>query len=145
MKKKSIIVIWVLAIVVVMSVVIFSNYKSERKSELLEELYAYQGYTRMISEKEFEFYRYFVERDLQNNASENEVIEKVKEYAGKVNAIFFLGNKLGLCEPYSFEALELRMEQENQSRKIKLENGEIIYGPEQFSIETLIFSTVSSL
>ena len=75
----------------------------------------------------------------------NHLKEKVKEYARKVNAIFFLGDKLGLCEPFSFELLKLRMEQENQSRKLKLENEEIIYGLEQFSLETFYQYTLDNL
>ena len=51
--------------------------------------------------------------------SEEEKAQKVKEYINSVNAVFYLGEKLGLCEPYSFGEMKLRMEQENASRKAK--------------------------
>ena len=135
MKKKNIILIIVFVITLVGLVLLFSRKESEKSSELLENLYSYQGYTRVISEEEKEFYRYFVERDLPNDIDENEIEEKVKEYASEVNAVFYLGNKLGFCEPYSFEALKLRMDQENTERKISLEQGEVIYGLEEFTLE----------
>ena len=46
-----------------------------------------------------------------------------------------MANKFNLCEPYSFQTLKLRLEQENESRKVKKANGEAIYGLEQFTLE----------
>lgn len=135
MKKKSLSAICIVVIAAFVTTLFIAKEQKEKTSTLLEGLYSYQGYTRVISEEEMEFYRYFVERDLPNDTDENEITEKVKEYANEVNAIFYLGNKLGFCEPYSFEALKLRMEQENTERKISLEQGEVVYGLEEFSLE----------
>lgn len=135
MKKKSLSAICIVVIAAFVTTLFITKEQKEKTSTLLEGLYSYQGYTRVISEEEMEFYRYFVERDLPNDTDENEITEKVKEYANEVNAIFYLGNKLGFCEPYSFDALKLRMEQENTERKISLEQGEVVYGLEEFSLE----------
>lgn len=112
---------------------------------LLETLDGYRGYTRVVSQEEYEFYQYFVERDLTEKVSESELDQLVKDYAESVNAAFYLGNQLDLCEPYSFEALKLRVEQENAERKIKLENDEVVYGLEQFTLETYFQYTMDNL
>lgn len=110
--------------------------KPAKSTGILGDINGYQGYTRVISREEYEFYQYFVERDLPEKVSEEELERLVHEYAGKVNAVFYLGNRLGFCEPYSFEVLELRVEQENIKRQLMLERGEVVYGLEEFSKET---------
>lgn len=105
----------------------------------------YKGYTRVITQEEYDFYEYFVKRDLSENVNDEELERKVKSYANKINAAFYLGNQLGLCEPYSFEALQLRMEQENSSRQVKLAQGEVIYGLEQFDLQTYFQYTLDNL
>ena len=134
MKKKSILVVCIMAIVAISSVLFFSAFRSEESSDLLEKIDTYKGYTRVVSDEEFEFYKYFVERDLQDEIDEDELEEKVITYTNEVNAVFYLGNKLAFCEPYSFEALKLRMEQENIQRKISLEQGEEVYGLKEFTL-----------
>ena len=110
---------------------------SRRNStNLLDSIETLRGTTRVISKEEVEFYRYFVERDLVSNVSEEEIQRKTKEYTEYVNAVFYLGNKWDLSEPYSFELLEFRMLQENQQRKAKIEQGEVVYGLQQFTLET---------
>lgn len=118
---------------------------SENIPSLLGTIESYQGYTRVISQEEYEFYEYFVERDLPEEVSAEELEEHVKDYAGEVNAVFYLGNKLDLCEPYSFEMLKLRMEQENASRQAKLQQGEVVYGLEQFTLQTYFQYTMDNL
>lgn len=143
MKKKSTrrIIIGILA--AVLAVCLFFVWKnkdsSENTSGILDEIYSYSGYARVVSEEEYEFYEYFVERDLPNDVTGEELAEQVKAYANRVNAIFYLGNKLGFCEPYSFEVLKLRMEQENASRQAKKEENEVIYGVEQFNSLSIYF------
>ena len=135
MKKKSLLVVCIIATVVISSILFFFAFQSEKSSDLLEKISSYKGYTRVISEEEFDFYQYFVKRDLSNDVDENDIREKVIAYANEVNAVFYLGNKLGFCEPYSFETLKLRMEQENIQRKISLEQGEVIYGLKEFTLQ----------
>lgn len=142
MKKKRIRIVIVI-VVVVLAAILFFTWKNsemtEKKSGILEEIYGYSGYSRTISEEEYEFYQYFVERDLSGEVSEETLKELVEAYAGEVNATFYLGNKLGFCEPYSYDALKLRMDQENALRKTKQENGEVIYGVQQFQSLSIYF------
>lgn len=112
-----------------------SRAETEEKG-LLEEIQSYKGYIRVVSQEEYEFYQYFVERDLSGEAADETLDEMVKAYINEANAVFYLGNKLGLYEPYSFDLLKLRMEQENRDRKEKLEAGETVYGLESFTLQT---------
>ena len=110
---------------------------SERgESEIVTQIEDYKGYTRVVSKEEQDFYSYFVKRNLGTSIDEEEMKVLLEEYINEANAVFYLGNQLGLYEPYSFELLKLRMEQENRDRKLKLEQGEVIYGIEQFTLET---------
>lgn len=112
------------------------NYSSENTNSLLAQIESYSGYTRSVSQEEYDFYQYFVEREQFGVEDEEELDRLVKEYVNEVNAVFYLGNKLNLCEPYSFSLMKLRMEQENRNRELKKEKEEVIYGLEQFTLET---------
>ena len=105
------------------------------ESELVTQIEEYKGYTRVVSKEEQDFYSYFVKRDLGTMEDEAELKVLLEDYINEANAVFYLGNQLGLYEPYSFELLKLRMEQENRSRKLKKEQGEAVYGIEQFTLE----------
>ena len=86
-----------------------------------------------------------MERDLPGKVSDEEFDSLVKVYANEVNAVFYLANRIGFCEPYSFEVLEMRMQQENTKRQIQLEEGEVVYGLEQFTLETYFQYTLDNL
>lgn len=116
-----------------------------KEESLWETLSAYKGYSRIVSQEEYDFYKYFVERDLPNEVTDAELSEKVKAYVNQVNAAFYLGNKIGLHEPYSFNLLQIRMEQENADRKLKLEQGEAVYGLEQFDLNSYFQYELSNL
>ncbi|MDD7026046.1 MAG: hypothetical protein PUI46_02970 [Lachnospiraceae bacterium] len=103
---------------------------------LVDKIQEYKGYIRVVEQEEYDFYTYFVKRDLAEETGPEEMEKKVQEYANEVNAVFYLGNRLNLCEPYSFELLQMRMEQENNRRKIKLEKGEVVYGLEEFTLQS---------
>lgn len=96
----------------------------------------YKGYTRIVSREEYQFYKSFVEKENPEEKDLQYLDKKTREYANYVNAEFYLGSKLGLCAPYSFEHLKLQMEQENNSRKVKIANGEKVYGLEEFTLQT---------
>lgn len=96
----------------------------------------YKGYTRIVSREEYQFYKSFVEKENPEEKDLQYLDKKTREYANYVNAEFYLGSKLGLCAPYSFEHLKLQMEQENNSRKVKIVNGEKVYGLEEFTLQT---------
>ena len=112
---------------------------------LLATMDSYKGYSRVVSPEEYEFYEYFVKRDLPGEVSEEELNTLVKEYANEVNAVFYLANRLGFYEPYSFETLQFRMEQENTKRQLQLEQGEVVYGLEQFTLRTYFQYTMDNL
>lgn len=121
------------------------DHSTEETTGLLDAIESYQGFSRTVSKEEYDFYAYFVERDLPKEVSAAELDHLIKEYANEVNAVFYLANRIGFCEPYSFEALELRMQQENTKRQIQLEEGEVIYGLEQFTLETYFQYTIDNL
>ena len=140
LEKNKVCMIGIGAALVIVSLILFFSIKGkeqemEAQETVLSQIDSYRGFVRVISEEELEFYKYFVERELPQPVEEETLLALTKEYANKVNAAFYLGNKWGLCEPYSFENLKLRMEQENLERKVKLEEGEVIYGLEEFSLE----------
>lgn len=112
-----------------------SSDKVEQKS-IVEEIQSDKGYIRVVSQEEYDFYKYFIERDLAEEIEADALDVQVKAYINEVNAVFYLGDKFDLYEPYSFDLLKIRMEQENQDRKRKLEAGEIVYGLEQFTLQT---------
>lgn len=109
--------------------------EKEQEKNLMEIVKEYKGYEREIGQEEYEFYTGFVKRELTEELTEQELEKRVRNYANETNALFFLANKLGVCEPYSHELLKMRMEQENALRKLKKEKGEVFYGPEQFTLE----------
>lgn len=111
------------------------NQTEKQTENLLETVKEYKGYMREIGQEEYDFYTYFVRRELPDEVSTQELEEKVKVYANEINALFYLAGRLGLSEPYSYEGLKMRMEQENELRKYKKEKGEAFYGPEQFTLE----------
>lgn len=104
-----------------------------------------ETYTRSVSAEEYEFYYNLTKRDLPANTDPTEIEEKAKEMAGRSIAEFSLGQKMGICQPYSFESLQRNMEKENDQRKIKKENGEVIYGPEEFDLITYYNYVTSNL
>lgn len=147
MKKKNLIIICMIVLVAGLTLFGMSVTKkdSEEKKGLLEVIENYKGYSRTVSKEEYDFYSYFVERDLPEKVSVEEFDQLVKAYANEVNAVFYLANRIGFCEPYSFEVLEMRMQQENTKRQIQLEEGEVIYGLEQFTLETYFQYTLDNL
>lgn len=147
LKKKNLIIICMIVLVAGLTLFGMSVTKkdSEEKKGLLEVIENYKGYSRTVSKEEYDFYSYFVERDLPEKVSAEEFDHLVKAYANEVNAVFYLANRIGFCEPYSFEVLEMRMQQENTKRQIQLEEGEVIYGLEQFTLETYFQYTLDNL
>lgn len=139
--KRQILSILCIVAVVIIVISFFiakkmSQREIQREDSFLNSVASYQGYVRVVSQEEYEFYRYFVERNQGQAISEEELDKKVKSYINEANAVFYLGNKFGLYEPYSFDLLKMRMEQENRNRKMQLEQGEVVYGLEQFTLES---------
>ena len=147
MKKKSLLIGCAVLVLMIFTVLFFGKKEKsvENTTGLLAAIENYQGFSRTVSKEEYDFYAYFVERDLPKEVSAEELDHLVKEYANEVNAVFYLANRIGFCEPYSFEALEFRMQQENTKRQIQLEEGEVVYGLEHFTLETYFQYTLDNL
>lgn len=97
---------------------------------LLEELTAYRGYSRTVSQEEVDFFREIAEGGLPAG---EDLDSYTREYIGLVNAKFYLGSRLGLCAPFDYAAMELRMEQENTIRAAKVADGQSVYGVTGFT------------
>ncbi|MGN0306396.1 MAG: hypothetical protein ACI4D2_09615, partial [Lachnospiraceae bacterium] len=134
-RKKSMLFVLLLLILIFGSGCRKENTTTESIG-LIQMIEGYKGYTRKISREEYDFYAYFVTRELPEEISPKELERRIRDYANEVNAVFYLGNRLNLCEPYSLELLQMRMEQENDSRRLKQERKEVIYGLEEFTLET---------
>ncbi len=143
--KARIISVTAAVLVLYLVAMIVTGCTKEQEPGLLETLEGYKGYTRQVGTEEYQFFEELVLREQSDEMSEEEKVQKVKEYINSVNAVFYLGEKLGLCEPYSFGEMKLRMEQENASRKAKKESGEPIYGLEQFEADSYFRYVFSSL
>lgn len=136
LKHKKNIIIFLVILFVLLIAFMFVKKDTDNVQGILDEIAQYKGFTRVISTQEYEFYKYFVERELSADVTEEELDALVKAYTEEVNATFYLANRLGLREPYSFSVLQMRMEQENETRKLKLEQGETVYGLQQFDLNT---------
>lgn len=97
---------------------------------LLEELAAYRGYSRTVSWEEYDFFRGLVEDDCPDG---EDLDAYTKEYIGLVDAKFYLGSRLGLCDTFDYAALLLRVEQENTIRAAKIADGQTVYGVTSFT------------
>lgn len=118
--------------------------KKEEKS-ILHEIQGRNGYIRTVETEEYKFFEQFVKRDFGEQLSVEELERLTKEKINRVNAEFILGYQMGLCNPYSFESFCRDMEIENTNRKIKKENNEVFYGPEQFDLVTYYTYVIGNL
>lgn len=92
---------------------------------LLEELAAYRGYSRTVSEEELDFFRELTKDDVPDG---QDAEEYTRAYISLVDAKFYLGSQLGLCDRFDYAAMTLRLEQENTIRAAKVADGQAVYG-----------------
>lgn len=111
---------------------------------ILAKIQNMQGYVRVIGPEEYELYKEMVLQE-EGNLSGSRLEEETREYAERINALFYLGNRLDLYEAYSLEVLKLRMEEENEKRRIKLEKNEPVYGLQQFEIRSFLQYEMTNL
>ncbi len=114
------------------------------EAELLEGLQL-SGYSRTIGKEELAFYSGIVRRELEDRDDTEEIDRRARDYAAEMNAQFYLAEKLGIMQPFSFEQLQAQMEQENASRARKKERGETFYGPTKFDLTGYYLFTTSNL
>lgn len=98
----------------------------------------------VISDEEYQFYREIVEREYKGKDLQ-ELENKTKEYAREIYAQFGLGEKYGICKPYSYESLKMDMESENQLRQAKQDAGEVVYGALEYTLDGYLQYTFSNL
>ena len=148
-KEKNILIPIMGVIVFIVCIGVFWVFRNSNSSgenlSIWKQINSYRGYVCEISKEEYEFYEYFVRRDVAKETGEEEIETQIKEYAARVHAVFYLGSQLGFCEPYSFEELQLRKEQENASRQEKLAAGEVVYGLKEFTLQTYFQYTLDNL
>lgn len=113
--------------------------------EWLSRLETASGGSRQVGAEEYEFFYKMVRRDSGNRGDEEALEAETKDFINRQNAMFYLAELSGLTEPYSFEALQKSMEEENQRRKKMKENGETFYGLEQFDLDAYYQYLVSNL
>ena len=111
------------------------NRTAEEPGGLIAELRAWRGGSRTVGQEEYDF---FYRLTARNNASAGgeELDQLTRERIALVNAKFALGSHLDLCEPYDFEVMQFRMEQENMIRGARADSGETVYGTTRFDLNT---------
>lgn len=108
----------------------------DKEQGMIEKIESLKGFVREIGEEEYRLYEEIVRMTNAGELSEQQLEEKTKEYAARINAIFYIGNRLDIYEPFSWEVLQFRMEQENDKRREKLKRNEPVYGLQQFEERT---------
>lgn len=124
----------VITAVIVLAAALRGEEAQEDTAGLMTELAGWQGSSRTVEQKEYDFFCGVVARNFPAAGSEEEQEQLVRDYIAKVNAKFALGNHLGLCEPFDFATMEFRMEQENTIRSAKAANGDTVYGATRFEL-----------
>ena len=86
---------------------------------------------RTISSDEYAFFAKLAEKqDLGTDEA------SIKKYIAEINAEFYLGSQLDVCEPFNYQVHSYRTEAENKDRAMKKLNGQLYYGPDSFSEES---------
>lgn len=75
----------------------------------------------------------FWEKDINGSTPLEMLKTKVHDYLKMVEANYQVGNKLGY-QSEGLESLVERMNEENELRKAKIENGEVVYGLKEYTL-----------
>lgn len=138
MKKKKILVISTCITIIIIGILFISEMTKKKEQEELPQIVT------TISEEEYNFYCEIVQKNYKGK-DKKKLEELTKEYAQNVYAQYALGEKYGLCEPYSYEYLKMKMETENQQRKAKKDAGEVVYGTLEFKLDGYLQYQLSNL
>lgn len=101
----------------------------------LEEHKIYRG--------EFLLYCDIAKSKLADRKDEDAVYQSAIEYATEVYALYDLSAELQLSDPFSFSALEEKMQQENESRKEQSQNGQPVMGVLQYELSDYLEYSLS--
>ena len=138
MKKKKILVISTCIIIIIIGILFISEMQKKKEQEEVPQVVT------TISEEEYDFYCEIVQKNYKGK--DKKKLEKLtKQYAQNVYAQYALGQRYGLCEPYSYEYLKMKMEMENQQRKAKKDAGEVVYGTLEFKLDGYLQYQLSNL
>lgn len=119
-----------IAAAVIGGIVLACNRGNNDSFPLLKELSELSA-DRTISSDEYAFFVKLAEK--QDIGTEE---KDVKNYIAEINAEFYLGSQMGVCEPFSYQVHSYRTEAENKDRAMKKLNGQLYYGPDSFSEES---------
>ncbi|MGG7213556.1 hypothetical protein ACQPUY_08045 [Clostridium nigeriense] len=134
--KKSWIGICVFVMIIMTIILVIEGQSSEEEQ--------IQKVVTVIQEEEFQFYCDIVQKEYKGT-DEEELYKKAKKYAEEVYAQFALGTEYRLCKPYSYESLKMDVEAENQQRKTKNDEGEVVYGVLEYSMDGYLRYTLNNL
>ncbi|MEG2093723.1 MAG: hypothetical protein RRY80_05355 [Lachnospiraceae bacterium] len=140
-RKMWMIVIGIILSIILLFIVIgkiqeFKSTSYKEETNILKQIKSYPQTTWMIEQEEFDFFKQLAQKEVKDPKNKEEIAAKAKELLTLSSAQFFLGNKLGLSEPYSFTHLKDVMEQENAQRKVDKQQGKEVYGPVEYTLST---------
>ena len=95
---------------------------------------AQPGREHRVSPEEMDFFKGQIQRNV-GNLSQEELEAAAQDYITQVNAVYWLGSELGLCEPFDFGVLQQDWEDENAQRESKRQTGEVYYGPDTLTLD----------
>lgn len=95
---------------------------------------AQEGEKRKADPEEIAFFQEQVERNV-SDLSEEELEKATLQYMNEVNAVYWMGSELGICDPFDFSQLQKEWKEENQERESKEQSGEVYYGPDSLSLD----------
>ena len=107
------------------------HYSSQRNSYPLLRQLATLSADRSISAEEYDFFAKLVEKQGLDTDEKS-----VKRYIAAVNAEFYLGSQMKVCEPFDYAVFQYRTQSENQDRAMKKVTGQLYYGPDSFTEES---------
>lgn len=114
----------------------FNYYISKNRSDIISQ---YQENAELIDEA-------FWARKADGEATTADVLkEKAKQECLYDQMLLIIAQKKGIADSHSFEDIRKDMEEENQERKRKIENGQIVYGNKSYSVETYMSYYFSNL
>mgnify|MGYP003369896325 CR=1 FL=1 len=124
----------VLLLLVALAAFLIWQANCQQGPSVMGQLRQITGNSVTVGKEESDFYRLMAQRAMEQQGSQATDSGDAAAYASKVYARFLVGERLGICGPYSYESLQMEMEQENQDRKSRKEQGEKLEGPLQFEL-----------
>lgn len=135
----------VLLLLVVLSAFLIWQANCQQGPSVMGQLRQITGNSVTVGKEESDFYRLMAQRAMEQQGSQATDSGDAAVYASKIYARFLVGERLGICGPYSYESLQAEMARENQDRKNRKEQGEKIEGPIQFELTDYLIYRLEQL